>query len=395
MNYQYNHLVKYSIRYRSIRMITVLTALLILTCGCSCTHKKQEESTPQDSIMRHAKLLKMTDHDGYTLVTILNPRDTLEVLNRLALVEKGGVLPDSLIGTYNVLNVPLTNTTVASAVHISLINSLGAADAIASVCDSKYIYEADIKERIDKGDIIDCGTVQNPDIEKILASGSEAFLISLYQGAAPMTTLEKGGTPVIDCAEYMELHPLGRAEWMRFYGRLYGKKVQADSLFEATEKEYITLADKVKDSNVSPVSVLTDLPYQGMWNLPGDKSSLGITISDAGGKNVIPLPECLGSESLAPEKVIVEGNDADIWLIRYNDPYPLDYKKISLSLSAAPQFKAFKKGNIYGADTSSSRIFEDASFMPQLLLADLISIFHPELNVSPEKKYYFRIKNTL
>lgn len=375
-------------------MILILVMVTILSCGSSCRRPAQSDTSAasDNSVMRHARLLKMTDHDGYTLVTILNPWDTLKVMSRLALVDRNRELSDSIPADYTVIKVPLENSTVASAVHISLINKLGAPDAIKSACDVKYIYDDNIKERVAAGAIIDCGTVQNPDIEKILASGAEAYLLSTYQGAAPLTILERGGTHVIDCAEYMENHPLARAEWMRFFGRLYGKKEYADSLFAATEKQYSELKAAVKKSNVKPKRILTDLPYQGMWNLPGDESSLGITIADAGGVNAIPIPDSRGSKSLAPEKIIVEGSDADIWLIRYNDVYPLDYDKIDAVLSGAKQFSAYKQGEVYGADTGTSHVFEDAAFQPQLLLGDLISIFHPELGIKPEKKYYFQLK---
>ena len=90
--------------------------------------------------------------------------------------------------------------------------------------------------------IVDCGDAMNPDIEKIVELDADAILLSPFENSGGYGQLEKLGVPLIECAEYMETSALGRAEWMRFYGLLYGCEAQADSLFAVVEKEYFSLS---------------------------------------------------------------------------------------------------------------------------------------------------------
>ena len=79
--------------------------------------------------------------------------------------------------------------------------------------------------------------------EKIIDLRPDAIMLSPFENSGGYGRVGKLGVPVIECADYMETSPLGRAEWLRFYGLLVGQEQRGDSLFAQIEKEYLALKD--------------------------------------------------------------------------------------------------------------------------------------------------------
>src|SRR5690554_1910051 len=69
-------------------------------------------------------------------------------------------------------------------------------------------------------------------------------------------------------AEYMELHPLGKAEWIKFVAAFYNKEKLADSIFNFIESEYIKIKNSIAEVNEMP-TVFTGMPWNGAWHVPG------------------------------------------------------------------------------------------------------------------------------
>lgn len=91
--------------------------------------------------------------------------------------------------------------------------------------------------------------------------------------------------------------------------------------------------------------------------------------------------------------MLYQAEDVDIWLIRY-DSEPISLRSLGEEKELYTKFKAYKTGNVYGDDTSKTRIFEDVAFHPHWLLGNLITLFHPELsNLIDGKKYFEKLKD--
>lgn len=364
----------------------LIAAAVLLPPSCSKGGGASSRSGEGKEIeLKYADNLRIADFGNYTLVTVRNPWDTTRLMGRYALVENG--LPDpGLEPDIRIIGVPLKRTVVYSAIHDDLIAELGHRHTITGVCDIPFIQDSILKRRVREGLVTDCGSPMMPSLENILRCNPDAVLLSPYQNANPHEQLDRLGISVIECADYMEASPLGRAEWVKFYGRLFGEAELADSIFRDTENQYLALRAKAASARTRPV-VLFDRIYGNAWDIPGKYSTTGRLIEDAGGKNPFDFNEKAGSIPAAPENVLYTAKDADFWFIR-NFGENISYKSLASDNALYPQFDAFKKHRIYFSDTSKSRLFEDMAFHPHLILADMISILHPELGIISPVKYY-------
>lgn len=369
--------------------VAIIAALL--TAGCRDTGRN---SVSEEGIVTEADNLHIEDHEGYSLVTVRDGKNHDRVSAEYLLVDSGAVLPEGVMrqGITRV-NVPLRRSLVYSNVHVSLLGELGAIDAVKGVCDGGYITDSVALHRLRAGDIRDCGDSRQPNMEAVMMLRPDAIMLAPYVQLANISKTSGLQIPVIEAADYLESSPLGRAEWIKFYGRLYGKGAQADSLFDIVRKEYNSLRDKTAKVKHKP-TVLFDGVYNNGWNVPTSGSATGTLIKDAGGINPFASLNDAGSAQLAPEQVLYSASDADIWLVRYFRPDgPKPLAEWGAENKNYNRIKAFRNGNVFGSNTAVSGVFDDCAFHPQWILADMIAILHPEIEgVRCHKQYYFRMR---
>lgn len=376
-----------------LKLTVFLTSGLLLLL-LSCTRKQEQGpriNGGRNVELKCARLLEMEEHDGFTLVRVRNPWDTAQMMSRYVLAEKGrGGVKDSFPGM-QFIEVPLERAVIFSAVHNSLMNELGHPEITAGVCDAGYIFEDWLNERLKNGKTADCGTNFQPNVEKIISLKPDAVLLSPYEDMHGNSRISRAGIPVVECAEYMEKTPLGRAEWMRFYGRLVGEGEKSDSLFESTRSRYLELKDEAAARPDRP-EVLFDRPYSGKWYVSAGESNLGIMIEDAGGRNPFAGIANAGTDGLPLEKVLTLAGESDIWLIRHDLP-AMTYSALAREKEAYGLFKPFRNKNVWETNTLRSHIFEDSSFHPQWLLEELIAVFHCAGRDSlPQLRYFKRLE---
>ena len=315
-----------------------------------------------------------------------NPWKAGTTLHRYALINRkdsGKVTPPT---DATAIYTPIHSAVVSTSPHCRLLFDLGASETIKGVCDLQYITQSDIQRRAAKGIIADCGNSMSPTTERIITLSPDAIFMSPYEGGS-YAQLENIGAAIIECADYMETSALGRAEWMRFYGMLTGKKNTADSLFAAIEHNYKTIVSVNKKQKKHP-KVLTERVTSGVWYCPGGNSSMAKLIKDAGGKYIFADNNQSGSLNLSPEMVINKSTDADVWLFIYYGNRPLTRNELTAEYSGYKTIKAFKEGNIYECNGKTSTYFEEISFRPDFLLKELTHILY-----SPDStlRYYKRI----
>lgn len=373
------------------KLIAIFTVVISATsCGGHRTDIVQSDGG--DAVeMSYAKILTIERCDGgYTIASIRNPWDTTRLLQRYIIVADSALSTASLPeGT--VVRVPLRNSLVYSAVHQSLISELGAAEAIGGVCDSKYIQDPALLQRIADGDVVDCGSNYTPDIEKIIALSPDAILLSPYENSGTYGKIGTMGIPLIECADYMESSPLGRMEWVKFFGLLFGTDDEAERLFATVESEYNGLKSLVDSVGGKRPQVLMDLIYGNTWYVPTANSTMGVLIADAGGINPFDRSGKAGSAGLAGEQVLHEAGDADLWLLRYSQTADKTIAELAGDNPVYSQFQALKSGQVYGCNLEKANYFEETPFHPHLILRDLIKIFHPDIEVGGELRYFSRL----
>lgn len=373
---------------KKILLSAYIVTWVLLLSACGGGSKTSSLQAEGDTIrMKYSSLLQIVKHADYTVVTIRNPWDTLKVLHTYLLADREKPLPEHLPeGT--VVRTPLQKSVIYSSVHCSLWSELNELKGIGGVCGLEYIKLPQIQEGCRNGSIVNVGNSMNPDIERIIDLRPDAILLSPFENSGGYGRVGKLNIPIIECADYMETSALGRAEWMRLYGLLLGKEAQADSLFAGIEKEYLTLTQQVKSQNLKRPTVISEMKNSSAWYIPGGNSTMGRLYQDAGADYVFASLSNSGSVPLAFETVFDRGGNADIWLIKYNQPQDKTYSELERDYAPYARFKAFQDRKVYGCNTNHVPFYEESPFHPELLLKDLIKIFHPELLPDYDLKYF-------
>ena len=426
----------------------IMKKLYILLCGatvallmaaCQGGKTAAADADAGDTLeMKYAKLLTIVKHgDGedasgngegadyqYAETIIANPWKAGALLHRYILIPKGkegdetvarlALQRTSGVGcTTDTVRTPVERSAVFIAPHCQLMYELGCQQAIRGACDLDYINIPDVRKRAAsagnasagndpaQNSIVDCGSSMAPDIERIIALKPEAILVSPFENSGGYGKLDKLHIPIIEAADYMESSPLGRAEWMKFYGLLFGKaskaadekaskaadgkasktvlsascEATADSLFSQIEKEYLKLkaeAGKLPKG----LSILTERKTGGVWYVPGGQSTIGILLKDANARYIFEDDQHSGSLAMSPEQILAKGKQVDVWAFKYFGGAPLSQAQLLQEYDGYKALAAFNRGNIYQVDTSTVPYFELTSFHPELLLREFIILAH-------------------
>lgn len=402
-------------------------ALLMAACQGGKTAAADAEAG--DTLeMKYAKLLTIVKHGDveetsdtaegvdyqYTEAIIANPWKAGTMLHRYILIPKGkeGDKTVAMLArrrstgarcTTDTVRTPVERSAVFIAPHCQLMYEMGCQQAIRGVCDLDYINIPDVKKRAvlsgntsAQNPIEDCGSSMAPDIERIIALKPEAILLSPFENSGGYGKLDKLHVPIIEAADYMESSPLGRAEWMKFYGMLFGNEEgrvkreeeknngisgscepKADSLFAKIEKEYLKLKAEAA-GYPKGLSILTERKMGNVWYVPGGQSTIGILLKDANARYIFEDDEHSGSLAMSPEQILAKGKQVDIWAFKFFGGAPLSQTQLLQEYDGYKALAAFSRGNIYQVDTSTVPYFELTSFHPELLLREFIILAHGE-----------------
>jgi len=379
--------------FGAIRVVIIFLFLLSLF---SCQKKAQKvnhaivspETVRGDSVF-FAKGFQIETHNNYILATVRNPWNSKLVLQRYILVPKTDCLPKNLPeGT--LIRTPLARTVCYGSVQCGFLAEFGALNTLVGVCEPQYINIPFIKENIQNGKIADLGQAANPDLEKIMLIEPEALLTAPIENSGYGQTA-KLKIPFIECVDYMEPTLLGRAEWIRFLALFFDKKEFADSLFRETVNRYNELVRLSANAGKQP-SVFTETVYSGIWYQPGGNSYIAQLFHDAGADYLWKEDMNTGSIGLTFESVLEKAEKADYWLIKYTGLNDMTYRKLVQENPNYALFDACKKRNIYICNTGKVTYYEDLPIHPDLILKDMIRIFHPEVLPDYQLRYYKKME---
>lgn len=407
---------------RTRYLLWALLALAITSCQGGKTVAGDGDGG--DTVkMKYAQLLTIVKHGGeyaehdgkYAEVTIANPWKEGTLLHRYILVPKGEEGNKTVARlamqrsagarcVTDTVRTPVENSAVFTSPHCQLLYELGCGQAIRGVCDLNYINIPDVKKRAASAGnhgfssaIADCGSSMASDIERIIALKPEAILVSPFENSGGYGKLDKLHIPLIEVADYMETSPLGRAEWMKFYGMLFEKsdaknskteissskagifQSKADSLFAKIEKEYLNLKAAAKKLPAG-LSVLTERKTGSVWYVPGGQSTIGILLKDANARYIFSDDQHSGSLAMSPEQILAKAKNIDVWAFKYFGGKPLSRSQLLHEYAGYKSLAAFGSSRIYQVDTSREPYFEITSFHPEVLLREFILLSHPADN---------------
>lgn len=365
-------------------LLLLLTSIVVMGCNnndtTTATHF-HEVSVP----VTYAQGFRLAEGDGYRRIDIVNPWDTTTLLHTYILIDETDTVP-SLLPKGDIIRTPLRNSLVFSSVHCSLLDELKCLDAIGGICDNRYIYIDELQQRLAQGALVDAGNSTAPNIEQIIALNPDAILLSPFENVR-QERLENTRIPIIECADYMETTPIGRAEWIRIFGWLYGCSHRADSLFNAVKDNYLATCRQLSDVAHKP-KVITERRTGQVWYMPGGDSYMATLLHDAGAYYPWSDNDKTGSIPLSFENVFEKGGDADYWIIKYHATEDITYRSLKEEYAPHARFKAFEQEQVYGCNTRYYRYYEETPFHPERLLKDLAAIFHPSLFEGHIPYYY-------
>jgi iron complex transport system substrate-binding protein len=365
---------------------------LIVALFSSCVKTKTKYKTAAanaNSEIRYAKGFTIQRFASYTQIVVRSPWDKTKVLETYILVDRNRPLPSNLpLGT--VVKVPIKKVALCSAVHAGMWNLLGHADQINAVCEPEYMRFSIIQKGLADGKIINLGMHTSINTEKLMSAAPDILVVSPFENSAD-DRFKNVGIVVVKDASYMESSPLGRSEWIKFEAAFAGERVKADQIFGDIEKRYLELCKKVEGTKVRP-TVFTEKKYGDAWYVSGGNSYIGQFLKDAGANYLWGDLDNTGSIPLSFEAVYAKAVNAQFWLIKYNNPQTdLTYNELKAEYELYGNFKAFKNKNIFGVNSAKSPFYEQGAMEPDLVLADLVSIFHPEIMMEYKPTYYFKI----
>ncbi len=303
------------------------------------------------------------------------------------------LLSDKTNSNKNEIKVPVEKLVATSTTHIPMLELLNATEKLIGFPNTKYISSKKTRQLIDKEKITDLGNAQDMNTEVLLALQPELVIgFSLSSNNRVYNSIKKAEIPVIFNGDWLEETPLGRAEWIKFFGVLLNKQQEADSIFSSIEKEYLK-TKKLALQNKSIPTILSGNMFQDIWNVPAGESYMATFFKDANLNYIWKNTAGKGSLQLNFESFLDQGKEADFWI----DCGNFDTKKQMLSANNLfIEFNAFQKGNLFSTyrkrnENGGLLFYELSTVRPDLVLKDLIKITQPELLLDHELTFFGKL----
>lgn len=372
---------------KTLRTILLLAAVLLCLGACGRGKTAAEGTVRATDTIRYARNLHIAYYDDYVSVRIRDPWDTLRQRQHYVLVDRDKPLPARLPADGTVIRVPVEKAVIYTSVHTAIAEELGALDQVAGICEPQYITSPEVLRRIGEGRIADLGMSTSPNVEKIIDIGTEMIIASPFENSG-YGSAEKLGIPIVEAADYMENHPLGRTEWVLFYGLLLGCREEAGDVFARTERRYLELKELAAGVAYRP-TVLLERRYGNSWAVPSGGSYIGVMHADAGADYVFRSYSGAKSVHLTFESVYDQAGDADFWFLKYDTKAPMTYTLLKQEYEPYANFRPWKERRVFACNTITSTYYDDITLHPDQVLEDLIAIYHPERLPDHKQRYYF------
>jgi len=368
--------------------------LFVLFCSCqSPRNQDNRQDSPGKEVYARGFTLLRKDA-GYEL-TVINPWEKARNISFTYHLKEKETTPSGINSGRAAIHIPVERVICLSTSHLAFLRLLGVADTVTAVSGAPYISDTLIQRGFREGRIRDVGYGSNLNYEEIIRQKPDLVLVYGIDGEISgfLEKFRDLGIPAIMVAEYLESTPLAKSEWMKFIAPFFGKERLADSLFSELEKRYLRLADKTSRLTLKP-GVMVGLPYRDNWWVPGGDSYLARLIADAGGNYLAGKSGNHESYVISMEEAIHLFSGADYWI---HTGMVTSKKEILESDPRFGKLPFFVNTRIFNNNKRSTPaggmdFWESGTVCPDLLLGDLIRIFHPDLSASDSLVYYREIR---
>ena len=381
-------------RYLEFR-ICIFVSIIFLFGSCKNTSKKNTQlaqSYVKNSI-EYAKGFGIHDYKDFKKLTIYTSFKGDDTRKEYFLIPKLKEIPDSLKNK-NIIRTPIERMVVSSTTHIPMLELLEVENTLVGFPNTSYISSKKTRVLIADDKIKDLGQEQHINIELLIALQPELVVgFGVNNQSQVFKNIQKMGIPVVMNSDWLERTPLGRAEWIRFFGALYDRDSTASERFRTIANNYKTIKRELTKITDKP-TVISGALFQDVWNMPAGDSFMAHFLKDAEADYLWKDSSGTGSLSLSLESVLEKGRNAEYWIS------PGFYTSVNSMINDSPhyeQFSAFKTGTIYtyaskkGA-TGGVLYFELATTRPDLVLKDLVHIFHPTIFPKNKMTFFDKLK---
>ena len=358
-----------------MKRIALYLIVLFLLAACGDAERSMPTSSHTDNLMHYAQNVLVSETDSGYLVTVRNPWDTASVLGQYRIGE------------------PFERVVCYSATQWSVFEQLGEIGRVKGILEGRYAHDSLMCSLLDQKTVRDLGTEAQVDMERLIALQPDLILYTPYSGSRDVhhgvSTLPNALW--FPFADYLETTPLGRAEWIRVVGILCGCRMEADAWFEEIERRYLSLK-ALCDSVEKRPTVFSDLPFNGQWYVAGGQSYIAQLFADAGADYIWHDNDKSGSIPLDFETILAKAQHADFWRVANSTSREMTYGSLERENGLYSLFDAFRCRRVMVCDIVPTGYFERSQMEPDLLMADFMWFFHPELLTGEwedyQPKYY-------
>lgn len=377
-----------------LRNLQICLSLTLFFLFVQCKQEtKVTDKISSENTVKYAKGFSIENYDGYTIITVKNPWPKASKTYQYILKEKDGIVPDSLNSLLKI-NIPIKNIVVTSTTHIPSLEMLNEENSLVGFPNLDYISSDKVRTLIDAKKIKELGGNQSLNTEVLIDLQPEVIIgYGLDNNNPTLDNLQKSGLKVMLNGDWNEETPLGKAEWIKFFGVLYGKQKEANEIFDKIEKDFLKTIEIAKMATSKPTILAGDM-FEDKWYLPKGTSWGSQLLVHAQGDYLWKETNGTGSLSLSFETVLEKAKEADFWITSGQ------FSSLKQMTDANPhydQFKAFQNKNVYSftrkkGKTGGVLYYELAPNRPDLVLKDLVKILHPELLVGYEPFFFEKLK---
>ena len=376
----------------------ILASALLITAGGGCrrtssvSETKNESSIIADSASvikpHYAKGFNVTYADGYTLLDINDPENREKEQFHFALVPRG-VDADTPEG-YTRIETPVRTAICMTSLQLSNFLKLGLEDKVVGITSTRHLHNPKMNEQLRNGKTHKIGIEGNFDNEVIIALDPDVILISPFKRGG-YDAIRNVDIPLIPHLGYKELTPLGQAEWIKVIGLLTGHESEANETFYGIESRYNALKEQTASVEKRP-TVFSGEMRGGNWYAVGGRSFLAQLFKDAGADYFLRDNNESGGVTLDYETVYTNAAKADYWRIVNSHDGEYGYNVLEAQDKRYTDFDAWKNHGVVYCNMKEVPFYERMPVEPEVVLADFVHVFHPEILPDHQPVYYHLMK---
>ncbi|NEQ52892.1 MAG: ABC transporter substrate-binding protein, partial [Leptolyngbya sp. SIO3F4] len=362
---------------------------------CVTDYDPDEDYFPDKVQPEHAAGFSVDYYNHYKVVTVTQPWKAANETFEYVLVQCGTPMPVGFEDA-QIIQVPISTVATLSTTYLPHLEQLDQVDALVGMDNFDFVYAPAVREKIDRGELIEFSSGRTLDMERLLVS--DPALVMAYGTGDPdvdsYSRMIQSGLSVALVGEYVETSPLGRAEWLMFTALFFNEEAKAQEVLSEISTDYNSLVELTATLPEGP-TVFTGFSYEGTWYMSGGKSYAAQLLKDAGADYLWSDNDSTVAIPLDFESVFNEAATADMWV-----NVSQDWLNHGDAIATDPRygkFNALKQNNVFNNnarmnDFGGNDYWESGAVNPHLILADLVKIFHPDLLPDHELVYYQKIE---